>query len=745
MPRASRAFCAGLLTSLLGIVVSVLPVGLHFEEDTGLALLFRSRGIRTPPQEVLIVTMDRLSSRNLDLSTDPQEWPRSLHAHLVDTLSEKGASVIVFDIHFEEQRSDIDDSLLADAIRRAGNIILCQVIKSDVVPVKNEKGVTAGYCVMQRLVSPSACLSDAALAMAPFPLPKIPVKVSQYWTFKTSAGDTPTLPVVAFQVFALREQTLFRQILTSAYPEIIKAFPLAREPVMVNRGPEKLIANLRTIFRERPSVADELMETLGPATGQARAPTMDRALIRMYQSPDSLYLNFYGPPGTITTIPYYQALHANKDPMSVDFQGKIIFVGLSEQMRPEQKDGFYTVFSESSGVDMSGVEIAATAFANLLEQMPLQPLDLWKQLLILFLWGMVLSVVCRLLPASPAGFAVIAMGLLYFLAARYEFSTRALWFPLTIPLFLQAPFAFFFTILWKYFEGSKERKAMRKAMGYYLPDWMVDEVSRNIADMKASNRMVYGTCLFTDAAQYTSLSEKMAPEELAGHMGRYYEAVFGPVKDHGGTVINIVGDSMLALWETSKPDPLPRKRACLAALDISYAVTLFNRANHALHLRTRIGLHSGHILLGNVGAAHHFEYRPVGDIVNTASRMEGLNKFLGTGILVSEEVLETLEGLVTRHLGEFQFAGKRSPVSVYELIGRTEESNAEVERLCTMFAEALAAYRSRSWEEAERKFSEIIRTRQGDGPSFFYLDLCRRYRATSPGQDWNGIVCLNEK
>ena len=745
MQRPARAFFAGFLTALLGIVLSILPVGLSLEEDVGLAWLFKLRGNRNVPPDVAIVTMDRVSSRNLDLPTDPEKWPRSLHARLVEILTEKGASVIVFDIHFEERRSKTEDLVLASAIRKAGNTILCQVIKSDMAPVRDEKGVTAGHYKLERLVSPTAPLADAALALAPFPLPKVPVKVSQYWTFKTSAGDTPTLPVVALQVYALRNYEAFRQLLASVYPDVAKRLPLDKAAVTADRAPEKLISHLRSAFKENPSLGKGLTRAMGPPTPEPKATRINRALIKMYQEPDSLFLNFYGPPGTIPTIPFFLALQSEREAASFDFRNKAVFVGLSERMRPEQKDGFYTVFSQFSGVDMSGVEIAATAFANLLEGMPVEPLSWSAQFILLLLLGVMLGVACRLLPTFPAALSVVAMALIYLFLANHEFSSRGIWLPLSIPLLFQAPFAFFFTVLWKYFETSRERQTIRKAMGYYLPDWAVDELARNMADVRASNKMVYGTCLFTDAGQYTTLSETMNPAELAGFMERYYETLFRPVKRHGGIVINIVGDSMLALWSTQKPDPLQRKSACLAALDIAGAAEHSTRSPDEAKLRTRIGLHSGHILLGNVGAADHFEYRPVGDIVNTASRMEGLNKYLRTGILVSEETIQHLDGLLSRPLGEFLFAGKTRPIGVCELIGRSEEADDALVRLCRLFSEALDAYRTRNWKEAIETFEGILRSSRGDGPSSFYLKLCEQYRLSPPDKDWSGVVRLNEK
>jgi adenylate cyclase len=199
MSRLHKAVVVGLFTGILGLVISLSPIGLNLEEALGLDLLFKLRGQKEVPAEIIIVTMDKISSDNLKLPDEPRKWPRSLHARLIENLLNKGVSLIAFDIIFDEPHSPDDDSIFARAIDSAANVVLGEYIEKDFVQLDPEtSGVDAS---IETLVPPFAPLAQAAIAVAPFPLPKVPVKVSQYWTFKTSAGDTPTLPVVAFQVF----------------------------------------------------------------------------------------------------------------------------------------------------------------------------------------------------------------------------------------------------------------------------------------------------------------------------------------------------------------------------------------------------------------------------------------------------------------------------------------------------------------------------------------------------------------
>jgi adenylate cyclase len=300
-------------------------------------------------------------------------------------------------------------------------------------------------------------------------------------------------------------------------------------------------------------------------------------------------------------------------------------------------------------------------------------------------------------------------------------------------------------MLWKFFETSKERQNIRTALEYYLPEREVSRLSNNAGDIKKNIQTVYGICLFTDAEEYTSKTEDLEPKELARLMNKYFGAVFDPVRRYGGFVSDIKGDSVLSLWATSKPDITERRKACLAALDILNSVERFKHSSDTLYLPTRIGLHSGFISLGSIGAMNRYEYRPIGDIVNTAARIENLNKYLGTRILVSEEVLHRIDDLITRKLGKFLLAGKSKAVTVYELISRLEESDARQKNLCTIFTEGLDAYDKQSWEDAIRAFDEVTKTHKEDGPSIFYLHLCEKYRTNPPDDMWDGVVVLRTK
>lgn len=188
-----------------------------------------------------------------------------------------------------------------------------------------------------------------------------------------------------------------------------------------------------------------------------------------------------------------------------------------------------------------------------------------------------------------------------------------------------------------------------------------------------------------------------------------------------------------------------RKRACDACLDITRGLAEFNKAENRPPLPTRLGLHCGEMLLGSIGADHHFEYRAVGDMVNTASRIQGLNKYLGTRLILSAETAEGLDDYLLRPLGSFLLVGKSSSVELLELMGYVTEATEAQRWLCQAFSEARAAYAAQQWVDACRAFGKILERSPHDGPSRFYHSLCENYATAPPSGPWQPVVQMEAK
>lgn len=740
MSLTMKALVLGLSTALFGAVCSLLPAISALEQGIGLDWLFRLRGPRPAPPEVVVVNIDQASSQWFDLANEPRKWPRAYHARMVNKLVALGARIIAFDIIFDEPREAEGDRLFTEAVSEAGNVVLFQYLKRETLSNDAGPGATVEF---ERLIPPIASLARAAAALAPFPLPKVPAKVNQAWTFKPGAGDTATLPVAAFQLYLRAYWDDLCRLLRMTAAEISDTMPCTDALHPAYPDAATLASELRELFQTHPWLEDRLRDHLARDFPEPLASTVSR-LIAVYTGPNNLYLDLYGPPLSIRTIPYYQVIETTLH-TELDLNGKAVFLGFSEQLQPEQKDGFYTVFSQADGLDVSGVEIAATAFANLLEGRSIQPPPRWATLAMVLVWGLTVGAVLRIVPGIgpviAAGiFAASGLGL-----AHLAFGRNGTWLPIVVPLLFQVPFALVGALLWRYLSTRQERRMIREAFGYFLPDQVVDELARNIQGMPTTGKLVYGVCLSTDIEQFTRVSEQLPPDSLRMLLNRYFDVLFEPVRRHGGIVCDVAGDAMMAAWTAPKADLPLRRNACLAALEICDAVAAFNRSMSASQLPTRIGLHGGDVLLGNVGARHHFEYRAIGDIVNTSSRIEGLNKQLGTRVLATQEVIDGVDELKVRELGRFRLAGKRTPLTIYELTGYRADSDPPTEAFYADFVVALRAFQSQHWQDAATRFERLLARCSDDGPTRFYRDLTRHYASAPPSAPWDGVVNVSQK
>jgi signal transduction histidine kinase len=464
----------------LGLTASLLPYGYDLEESIGLGVLFKLRGERQAPQDVVVIAIDKASADELRLPLDPKQWRRSYHARLVQKLADEGVRVIAFDLMFDEARLAAEDRVFANALREARNVVLLGYLDREAIPLKDRSGRVTGEMTVDRMRPPTSVLAQEAAAIAPLPLPKVPVTVSQFWTFKDSAGDFPTMPVTAFQMFAfpvyddlinLLQKALDDPRIAQAKEEpmsrasIIEAqrlVGLKKEDVEVPGAVHGLIRSLKEVLGNNALLSEIMMRELENPTERsldARSSEILKALLNMYQNDNSRYLNFYGPARTITTVPYFQAFQLPQpvvvDGKALDFKGKVVFIGASDIYPYQQGDTYHTVFSQPNGLDLSGVEIGATAFANLLEDLPIRPIDFRVSLLTILLFGIAVGMLCFLLRPFLALVCSVGLIIVFVGIAYYQFKIAGIWAPVIVPLGVQGPFAFVAAVSWKYFDTRK--------------------------------------------------------------------------------------------------------------------------------------------------------------------------------------------------------------------------------------------------------------------------------------------------
>jgi serine phosphatase RsbU (regulator of sigma subunit)/CHASE2 domain-containing sensor protein len=448
--RLFKAIILGVAVGVIGLLISPFRFALNLEENTGLGLLFKLRGVQQPSDEVVVVSIEKESSDYLNLPNNPDKWPRSLHARLVDNLVKEGAAAITFDVHFIEPRDPADDQLFAESLRKAGNVVIGEPLVAREVKSSEAGGSLSqpGVYSIVKIVKPIELFAKSAIATAPFSLPRIPFKVNQYWGFQTGAGDSPTLPVVTFQLMTLPLYEQFMGLLEKVSPEQAAKLPPDSTTAIKTRGVKRLIRDIRAIFEGNPLIAEKMLQALplsAPTSVDARNNGLLKSLIKMYAAPNSRYINYYGPPRTITTIPFHEALQMHDGMVGdkkYDLKGKAVFVGLSEALLADRKDSFYTVFSQANGIFISGVEIAATALSNIIEDTPVKPVGLTTYMLIILLWGILAGITCRLFSLRIGALGIVGLSILYLVVAVILFKTNAIWYPIVIPLFFLAPMAF---------------------------------------------------------------------------------------------------------------------------------------------------------------------------------------------------------------------------------------------------------------------------------------------------------------
>jgi adenylate cyclase len=732
-PKLGRSVVLGLGLGLFGAVVALLPWTLAVEEMAGLGGLFGVRGAWPAPADVVIVGISRDAARDVGRTTELDTWSRGLHADLVDELTAAGARLIVFDLRFDEPRDAEGDRRFAESIARAGNVLLLEWTREEVVPLGGGR-----HAFSETYEPPLPELKAGALGSAPFVLPRVPVRVSQFWTFGRATTETPALPAVALQGALLHHYGELLAILERAEPGVTAAWPPSEAAVRAGRNLELTVRSIRRAFESRPALAAAAHAQLDgaePLAAESRAAL--RLLLDLYEGPGSRYLNPYGPARAMTTIRYDRALAGAP---GVDMAGKVVFVGLSEPRPAEQQDYFYSVFSERSGIDLSGVELGATAVANLLEHRALEPLPLRWHLLAMFAFGAVVGTLIGSLPLRAASAAFVGGSALYAVVAYWQFASAERWLPLAVPLLMQAPAAFAVALWWGFRELAAQRERVRTALGYYVPPALARRLAAQTVTIGVGRRLLHGTCLVTDAEQYTAVAERLAPDELASLMNDYYAQIFRVVQAYGGEISDTAGDSMVAVWASAKPDAGARARAAHAAVAILAAIDEFN-ARQTHRLPTRVGVEFGQLLFGNIGAEQRYEYRAIGDIVNTAARIQGLNQLLGTRALVSAAALEGVAGLATRPVGTFLLRGKLQPVGVHEPLAAGVALDSDG---LAAFAAALAAFRAASWPEAHERFAALAARFPADGPSRYYAALAARY-GREPPVEWRGAVRVSAK
>lgn len=381
-----------------------------------------------------------------------------------------------------------------------------------------------------------------------------------------------------------------------------------------------------------------------------------------------------------------------------------------------------------------GIELHATLAENVLTHHLLRLAGpLWAVMATLLLCGIVIAAQLRRVRRRSWLPPLIALGgiALYIVAAQLVFA-HGLIIPIAAPCVLSVFVLGAATVGGLATEG-REKAHLRSVFSQYVSRTVVDRIVEDPTRMKLGGERKELTVLFSDIRSFSAFAEGMGPETLASFLGEYLTPMTELVLESGGTVDKYIGDAVMAFWAAPVDMPDHAARACEVALRMQEALGSLNdkwQREGKPAIAIGIGVNTGPMAVGNMGSAARFEYTVLGDQVNLGSRLEALTKDYGVGILVGESTAKAAgAGFVFREVDVVRVKGRAGAAPVFELVGRAGTPTDE------RFREALAAYRTRAFEDAQRQFAALA----GDPAAVAMAKRCAHLAAEPPPADWDGV------
>ncbi|MDR1626838.1 MAG: adenylate/guanylate cyclase domain-containing protein [Spirochaetia bacterium] len=296
------------------------------------------------------------------------------------------------------------------------------------------------------------------------------------------------------------------------------------------------------------------------------------------------------------------------------------------------------------------------------------------------------------------------------------------------------------------FDGM--RQGLRNFRRYVPSDLVAKLINEEInAEIGGEKREL--TMFFSDIAKFTSISEKKDPEDLVRDLCMYFETLSKSIIENKGTIDKYIGDSVMAFWGAPVFSSQHAASACRSAVQIQKTLrSVFRKWENEgkSPFYTRMGIHTGEVIVGNMGYAERLNYTVIGDHVNVASRLEGINKIYGTKIIASQNTWKQChEQFEFRMLDKISVAGRIGGFTIYELYSEKDDIEKTIRKLFRYYEEGLKFYFEQKWDQAAQYFRTVIKYRPQDTPSKLMHERCVGYKKNPPGRDWNGVYVLSTK
>lgn len=298
-------------------------------------------------------------------------------------------------------------------------------------------------------------------------------------------------------------------------------------------------------------------------------------------------------------------------------------------------------------------------------------------------------------------------------------------------------------------ETTRSMKIGLQSFQKYVPAQLVRQLIQTNQEAVISGQRRNLTVFFSDVADFTTISEKLTPKELTSQLSDYLNELTDIIIAQQGTVDKYIGDAIMAFWNAPLDIANHPGKACTAALACqrrgAELASDWKRAGKAPFV-TRIGLHTGDIIVGNMGSNQRLNYTIIGDAVNLASRLEGLNKIYGTEIIISQQVYEHVADEFEVRLLDFVVVkGRTEPVTIYELVSEKGEVTANDLEFLRYFNEGVMAYKQRQWDRALRIFGRSLERRPDDPAGKIFSERCNQFKVSPPDEDWAGEYVFTHK
>lgn len=446
--------------------------------------------------------------------------------------------------------------------------------------------------------------------------------------------------------------------------------------------------------------------------------------------------------GPARSFPYHSAVDVLNGTISPEaLAGRIVLVGTSAP-------GLMDLRTTPVGGAYPGVEIHANLVSGILAaEIKTSPgyMLAVEVLSILLIGGLLIILLPKMSPMRATQSTLLALCVIFAFNVVLWYNGLVLSPASSLVLIL---FIFAVNMSWGFFVESRSKRQFADLFGQYVPPELVDEMAKDPETYSMAGRNEELTILFSDIRNFTTLSEGMNPRELTQLMNEYLGAMTAIVQTQRGTLDKYIGDAIMAFWGAPMADAEHARHALLTAMAMQQGVHDLDEkfvARGWPKIRIGVGINTGLVTVGDMGSKVRKAYTVMGDAVNLASRLEGITKLYGVGVVVGEATREQVPDFVYRELDRVRVKGKATPVVIYEPLGANGQVDEEVLANLRQWQQFLRLYRQQDWEQAEL---QLFNLQQGDAESKLYALYAERIALLRQGpriEHWDGVTVLESK